>query len=72
MPLQEVKEAQYKYQKVRYAHVPMEPAETAILTADPWSFMHGHLLEKISNSAGNNRKCYSRARYFSSLAEDFL
>ena len=71
MPLQEVKEAQYKYQKVRYAHVPMEPAETAILTADPWSFMHGHLLEKICNSAGNNRKCYKRARYFSSLAEDF-
>lgn len=71
MALQEVKEAQYKYQKVKYSHILMEPAESATLTADPWSFMHGHLLEKIGSSAGNNRKCYTRARYFASLAEDF-
>jgi hypothetical protein len=71
MALQEIKGAQYKYQNVKYAHVPMEPAETPILTADPWSFMHGHLLEKIASSSGNNRKCFKRARYFASLAEDF-
>jgi hypothetical protein len=71
MALQEVKEAQYKFQKVKYSHVPMGPAESAILTADPWSFLHGHLLERISNTTGNNRKCFTRARYFSSLAEDF-
>jgi hypothetical protein len=71
MALQEVKEAKYKYQKVRYSHIPMEPAESATLTADPWSFMHGHLLERIDSSAGNNRKCFTRARYFASLAEDF-
>ena len=71
MALQDLKEAKYKYQSVKYSHILMEPAEPATLTADPWSFMHGHLLERIANSAGNNRKCYTRARYFASLAEDF-
>jgi hypothetical protein len=71
MALAEVREAKYKYQKVRYSHISIEPAESATLTADPWSFMHGHLLERIDKSAGNNRKCYTRARYFASLAEDF-
>ncbi|WP_372881429.1 YaaC family protein [Psychromonas sp.] len=71
MALQEVIEAKYKYQNVRYSHIPMEPAESVTLTANPWSFMHGYLLKRISNSAGNNRKCYTRARHFASLAEDF-
>ncbi|WP_157831699.1 YaaC family protein [Pseudomonas sp. YY-1] len=71
MALQEVKEAKYKYQNVRYSHILMEPAEPAILTADPWSFMHGHLLERVDKSAGNNRTCFKRARYFASLAENF-
>lgn len=71
MALQAVKEAKYKYQWVRYSHIPIGPAESVTLTADPWSFMHGHLLKKIPHSAGYNRKCYTRARYFASLAEDF-
>jgi hypothetical protein len=71
MPLQEIKEAKYKYQKVRYSHVFMDPGESAVLTADPWSFMHGNLLKLIEGSAGNNRKCFKRAGYYSSLAEDF-
>lgn len=71
MPLQEVKGAMYKYQKVKYCHVLIDPAEAAVLVADPWSFLHGYLLNKVSGSAGNNRKCYTRAKYFSSLAESF-
>jgi hypothetical protein len=71
MALQDVKEAKFKFQRVIYSHVSMEPAEPATLTADPWSFMHGHLLERIINSVGNNRKCFTRARYFAALAEDF-
>ena len=71
MSFHDLKEAKYKYQPVRYSHVLMDPAETAVLTADPWSYLHGVLLEKISCSAGNNRRCYTRARYFASLAEDF-
>lgn len=72
MTLQKVKEAKYKYKNVSYSHVLIDPSEMAVLTADPWSFLHGNLLKKISKSAGNNRKCYIRARYFSSLAEDFF
>ncbi len=49
----------------------MMPGESAMLTADPWSFMHGRLLEKIASTAGNNKKCYVRARLYASLAEDF-
>lgn len=71
MALKEVKEATFKYQKVRYSHISIEPSEPATLTADPWSFMHGHLLERIDKSVGNNRKCFTRARYFASLAEAF-
>ena len=71
MALQKVKEAKYKYKQVTFSHVPIEPAEMAVLTADPWSFLHGDLLKRISKSAGNNRICYTRARYYSSLAEDF-
>lgn len=44
MALQEIKDAKYKYQNVRYSHISMEPAEPVTLTADPWSFMHGHFL----------------------------
>ncbi len=71
MALQKLKEAKYKYQNVRYSHVLIKPAEAAVLTADPWSYLHGHLLQKITKSVGNNKVCFKRARYFSSLAEDF-
>ena len=48
MALQKLKEAKYKYQNVRYSHVLIKPAEAAVLTADPWSYLHGHLLQKIT------------------------
>jgi hypothetical protein len=71
MALQEVKDAQYKYQKVIYSHIPISPAEPMSLTADPWSFLHGHLLTKIESSRGENCSNYKRAKYYSTLAEDY-
>jgi len=72
MALHDVKEAKYRYQRVNYSHISMQPGESATLTADPWSFMQGHLLQRITSSVGNNRACFVRARYFASLAESFF
>lgn len=65
------KPAKCNYRAVRYSHILIEPHEMASLTADPWSFLHGFLLQKKSKSAGENRKGFERAWYFSKLAEDF-
>lgn len=72
MALQEVKDAQYKYQKVIYSHIPIAPAEPLSLTADPWSFLHGYLLTKIESSRGENSTNFKRAQYYSTLAEDYF
>ncbi|WP_444936034.1 YaaC family protein [Microbulbifer sp. JMSA004] len=71
MALKELKVAKFKYQKVSYSHILVNPAEPAVLTADPWSYLHGSLLKKIEKSVGDNKKYLNRARYYSSLAEDF-
>jgi hypothetical protein len=68
---QEAKTARCNYKQVRYSHVPIGPDELAVLTADPWSFMHGYLLDKASKTAAANRKGFERATYFAKLAEDF-
>jgi hypothetical protein len=65
------KPAKCKYRPVRFSHIFVEPHEMAVLTADPWSFLHSYLLQKKTKSAGENRKGYERARYYSKLAEDF-
>lgn len=64
--------AKCKYRPVRYSHISIEPHEMAVLTADPWSFLHGYLLQKKTASAGENRKGFERAGYYSKLAEDFF
>lgn len=66
-----LKDAEYRYQKVIYSHVPIGPAEPLYLTADPWSFLHSYLHSRIGKSRGENAKCYTRAQYYSSLAEDY-
>lgn len=65
------KPAKCKYRPVRYSHILVEPHEMAVLTADPWSFLHGYLLQKKTKSGGENRKGFERAGYYSKLAEDF-
>ncbi len=63
--------ARCNYKQVRYSHVQVAPDELSVLTADPWSFLHGFLLDRAANSVGANRKRFERASYFSKLAEDF-
>lgn len=63
--------AKYNYSAVRYSHVPVRPGQSAVLTADPWSYLHGHLLQTASHKRGNNRRNLERATYYARLAEDF-
>jgi YaaC-like Protein len=64
--------AKYKYNNVKYSHVDIKPGQASVLTADPWSFLHGTILQKIPKSRGANRKNLERAHYFAHLAEDFF
>jgi len=63
--------AKYKYNDVRYSHIEIGPGSPSVLTADPWSFLHGHLLQKSEATIGENRTRYHRENYFARLAEDF-
>ena len=63
--------AKYKYNPVRYSHVPIRPGQSAVLTADPWSYLHGYLLQTGSKKRGDNRRNLERANYYARLAEDF-
>lgn len=65
------KPAKYKYRQVKFSHIIIQPGESATLTANPWSFLDGFLLNKKLKTAGDNRKSYQRAGYYSKLAEDF-
>ena len=71
MEIQKGKLAKCQYSQVRYSHVNSLPGESAVLTADPWSFLHGTLLKNIEKSVGANRKRYKRANYYAKLSEDF-
>jgi hypothetical protein len=70
-PLEPGKPAKYKYNQVKYAHVETEPGEPAVLTADPWSYLHAFLSQKRDGSHGDRKKCFKRAIYFTELAESF-
>lgn len=70
-PLERGELAKNKYNEVRYSHIPIRPGQPAVLTADPWAFLHGALLQKINHSRGNNREKFQRANYYARLAEDF-
>ncbi|MCA9419889.1 MAG: hypothetical protein KC592_02655 [Nitrospira sp.] len=63
--------ALYKYNKVRFSFVALDPGEQQILTNDPWAFLSSHLQVKLSKSRGANRQKIERALYYSGLAEDF-
>jgi hypothetical protein len=69
--LEKVNPAKHKYNHVRFSHIKIKPGQPAVLTADPWSFLHGTLLRCIDERKGANRKRYIRANYYASLAENF-
>ena len=64
--------AKYKYNNVKYSHVEIKPGQSAVLTAEPWSFLHGTLLQEIPKSRGTNKANLIRAKYYAKLAEDFF
>ncbi len=70
-PLEKGEAARYEYNEVRYAHVDVGPADAIVLTADPWSFLHAHLSDRITHSYSTKRECFRRALYYASLAEGF-
>lgn len=63
--------AKYKYNTVHYSHIQIRPGENAVLTADPWSYLHGFLLQACQKKRGDNKKNLERAIYFAGLAESF-
>lgn len=63
--------AKFNYRPVRYSHISSGPGESAVLTADPWSYLHGHLLQIAAKKRGENRKNFRRATYYAGLAESF-
>ena len=69
--MEQGKPAKCNYRSVKYSHIAVNPDEMSVLTADPWSYLHGDLLKKVKKSAGENRKGFERANYYSKLAEDF-
>lgn len=60
-----------KYKPVRYSHVKVEPGFDHVLTADPWSYLHGFLIKDQDKRRGNNKKNYQRAIFYAQLAKEF-
>lgn len=69
--LQEGTPAKFAYRPVKYSHVEIEPGESLLLSADPWSYLKAHLLQKEKHSRGTNAANLRRAVYYAELAEDF-
>ena len=59
------------YRPVRYAHVNMAAGADYVLTADPWSYLHGYLLHEAEGKQMKARKKFERAIYYSDLAREF-
>lgn len=63
--------ARQKYKPIRYSHITIKPGQDSLLSADPWSYLHGHLLRCISKSRSTKKISYERASYYANLAEEF-
>ena len=63
--------ARYNYARVEYRHIVTPADARKILTADPWSYLHAFLRDKVERARGTNRACLTRANYYANLAEDF-
>lgn len=63
--------ALYEYQRVKYFHFDVPPGTSYVLVSDPWSFLQAWILQKIPNKRAKNRECFTRAKYYCQLAENF-
>lgn len=63
--------ALYKYQNVKYFHFDVLPGTPYVLISDPWSFLQAWILQKIPGKRSTNRECFTRAKYYCQLAENF-
>lgn len=63
--------ALYKYQNVKYFHFDVLPGTPYVLISDPWSFLQAWILQKIPGKRSINRECFTRAKYYCQLAENF-
>lgn len=70
-PLERGLPAAFNYRPVRYSHFDVEPGASTVLTSDPWSYLHAHLLKGKGKRRGDNKRRLERALYYSSVAEDF-
>lgn len=59
------------YRPVRYSHIKISPGEDYVLTADPWSYLHSHILNDLSGRRGRNRENRERALFYLGLAQNF-
>lgn len=63
--------ARFKYQKVVFSHIEVDPGASLLLTADPWSYLTAHLSQKQAIARGHRRASLERASYYADLAEGF-
>src|SRR5262245_7493375 len=63
--------ALFRYQRVVYSHVDIDPGQSLLLTADPWSYLRACLTQDIAGTRGQKRASLERARYYAALAEGF-
>lgn len=59
------------YRPLRYSHVKVGPGEDYVLTADPWSYLHGFLIGEGVRHRGQNRENRERAVFYLRLAQNF-
>lgn len=63
--------ALYDFQKVAFTQFGTGPGESLLLTADPWSYLHACLSQRLAGSRGENKRSCLRARYYAELAQGF-
>ena len=62
--------AEFKYQRVKFYPFGNQPADSLLLTSDPWSFLFAWLTQK-QPKRGPRRALFRRALYYADLAEGF-
>jgi hypothetical protein len=65
------KPALTNYRPVRYSHIKIRAGADYVLTADPWSYLHGFLIQASNTKRGTNRKNFERAIFYTDLAQEF-
>lgn len=71
-PITPGKPALYHHSGVRYYPFGAKPGSALVLTSDPWAFLRAFLKKKSKRSRAENKVRFSRALYYSNLAEEFF